>query len=367
MISRRIFLKMLGAGALILGISGPYRLAELLNKRILAQNQVQHPSIPESKNLLSRSFTYNIYQDISGAYVAQKSDGSIAIQSVHNSQGQHWADTVIKFVLNSSGPQNDPINGPKAGPGHIHIQDGNYYLSPTFDGFDLYSYTRLDLDPQACIIVPNGYGSPILNGTNYVFRLKNSAGTFDSTTSNCLVDGGIIKEAGHAPQRFWTAIELQASTDGVFLNKFMNTSIYDANIGIKFFINGPKGWINANSFQFLKMIRNRLFIEFNMDSNIPYKGESINGIHRNHFENIDCQAAISANDGFDTLQGVKDIKHNGNTFIDVKIWDLRIGTVNSNIAQEAEGTIILAGVMTQPRFEDKGKGTKILDQWMTKL
>ena len=66
----------------------------------------------------------------------------------------------------------------------------------------------------------------------------------------------------------------------------MNTTIRDANIGIKLLVDGSSGWINANSFQFLKLWRNNIFIDFDMT--VPWPGGQVVGIYRNHFQNIEC-------------------------------------------------------------------------------
>jgi hypothetical protein len=40
----------------------------------------------------------------------------------------------------------------------------------------------------------------------------------------------------------------------------------------------------------------------------------------------------------------------------------------ANVHTDSTGTIILSGIMTHPgNFEDKDTGTKIIDQWNTKI
>ena len=115
---------------------------------------------------------------------------------------------------------------------------------------------------------------------------------------NSIIDGGYIREAipaGGSAKRLWTGILLHASADlprmkGVLFNKFMNTMTDDANIGVKLVVDGSQGFVNANSFQFLKMCQNNIFIDFSMRQDLEDKylpGEEFFGIHRNHFENLD--------------------------------------------------------------------------------
>ena len=67
--------------------------------------------------------------------------------------------------------------------------------------------------------------------------------------------------------------------------------------------------------------------------------------------------------GYNTIHGIKDIRHDGNTFIDVKVWDIQSGAISSNTHEHATGTIIIGGVMTNQLFTDQGKYTKIFDEW----
>ena len=93
--------------------------------------------------------------------VAQKYDGS---NPIHNP----ISEVVIQSALDDPGPLDNP-SGIRAGPGHIHILDGIYDLSSSFQGFYLRSFTTLTLSPQAVLRVPNGYAG-------HVFKLESSAG-----------------------------------------------------------------------------------------------------------------------------------------------------------------------------------------------
>ena len=261
-------------------------------------------------------YNYIIYKSGS-TYYAKRNDGTQVASGP-------TPDPVIQTTLNQTSPTG-------VGPGDIYIQSGTYNLSSSFTGFNIKSSTQLRLDTTALLSVPNGY-------SGYVFKLATG-------TTNCIFDGGTIRElipSGGNPQRRWTAIQLQATTDGVFFNKFMNTTIRDANIGIKLLVDGSNGWINANSFQFLKMWRNNIFIDFDMT--VPWPGGQVVGIYRNHFQNIECQS------GSNTRHGVRNIRHRSNMFIDVKIWDIPSASITSNIHANADHTIIIGGIMTNNRF-----------------
>jgi hypothetical protein len=108
--------------------------------------------------------------------------------------------------------------------------------------------------------------------------------------------------------------------------------------------------------------RNNIFIDFDITVVYPPHTESTPGIHRNHFDTVECQC------GSNTTNGVRNIRHVGNTFVNVKIWDIVSGRKMANVHPDSTGTKILSGIMTHPgNFEDKGTGTKIIDQWNTKI
>jgi hypothetical protein len=264
------------------------------------------------------------------------------------------------------------------GPGHIYIRDGIYKMGRSFRGFNIKSSTMITLGPQALIRVPDladGY-------SGYVFGLEPIPG---STVSNCTIDGGVIEEVGNEgvpPKRKWTAIMLKGNHSGVLFNKFMNTVIINADTGIRLEAHNTRrgkkgGWVNGNSFQFLKMWHHRTFVDFAMFG--PYTGD-VSGINRNHFMNLECQS-INGHRGdpdiFTTAYGVKNIKHVGNTFIDVNIWDfpdfyptqpqIPTDAKIANVTNDATSTIIIGGTMTRTdfsntnrNFEDKGSATKII-------
>jgi hypothetical protein len=95
--------------------------------------------------------------------------------------------------------------------------------------------------------------------------------------------------------------------------------------------------------------------------NGPYQGGQSTGIHRNRFMNIECES------GLNIIEGVRNIRHFGNSFINVNIWNIDNDgqtpkAITSNIHQDATGTIIISGIMTNQNFSNQGKATKIIDE-----
>ena len=187
-ISRANFLKILGiSSSFVLGIGGLNSLDKLLlNIKALAylrnSANTRHRlrATPPLAPVPQQPFAYIIYQK-GLETVAQKYNGS---NPIHNP----ISEVVIQSALDDPGPLVYPL-GVRAGPGHIHILDGVYDLSSSFQGFNLKSFTTLTLSPQAVLRVPNGY-------TGHVFKLESSAGR---GVSDCPVDGGEIMEKGPSP------------------------------------------------------------------------------------------------------------------------------------------------------------------------
>ena len=194
-----------------------------------------------------------------------------------------------------------------------------------------------------------------------VFRLTGDNGI---QVRNVSIDGGIIEESHNDstfPLRNWTAIKLEGIDSGVLFNKFTNIQITDAGIGIELVADGNKGgWINSNLFQFLKINYNKnetdytknAFIKFEMNGPYtfpPTLPHNLTGIHKNHFENFECEC--NTDDSSDPQKGIPQkgiigIKHFGNFFFDVKIWDFK-GTEISEVSADARDTIILGGTITK--------------------
>lgn len=178
-----------------------------------------------------------------------------------------------------------------------------------------------------------------------------------------MIEGGTIEEAhsnGKSPQRLWTAIKLQDSSSGgtpagIFFNKFSNIIIRNANIGINFVIDGSNGYIYTNRFEFLRLLENNTFIDFDISQSILYRHTySTPGIHRNYFESLECISSPK------TEFAVKNIRHVGNTFANVNISSLPSQHVISVIHYDASNTVIIGGTLTECDFRDYGFNTKII-------
>ena len=231
------------------------------------------------------------------------------------------------------------------------------------------------MDPTTILRIPSAYTGP-------VFHLR-----ADDTVevAEVIIDGGRIQQEGGSKQCIGILLENAATvitspghpTPGVLFSKVMNTVIEGTAIGIRLSVTGAGGWINGNSFQSVKMYGCGVFIDFDVNAcpdctqpsptcvcypdPIPGNGaEGRFGIHYNHFDDVQCQsdAGLSV--------GVQNIRHIGNMFVDVKIWDVPAGARISTIHPHATNTLILGGIMTSPdpaRFQDGGQFTKIFDQW----
>jgi hypothetical protein len=359
---------MSGLGSLVFAIGGMGGINQLVNSRATATYQ---PFI------LQQPFSYIIYKenpnDMNSETIAQKNDRGVYPGGGTDPLHDPNPEVVIQKVLDDSGP---PGPTEVTGPGHIYIRDGIYKLRPSFQGFNVKSYTHITLGPQALIRIPD-----LPNGfSGNVFKFEAVDGI---PVSHCTLDGGIISEAHNdnvPPKRQWTAILLKGTDSGVFFNRFINTTIFNADTGVRLETHnqpdGKGGWVNGNSFQFLKMSQHRIFVDFLMVG--PFAGGNT-GINRNNFMNLECQSINGLRrepDRFTTAYGIKDIRDVGNSFIDVNIWDfpdfspsppqIPLDARIANITAAATGTKILGGVMTRRdfvnsnrNFVDLGKDTRV--------
>jgi hypothetical protein len=298
-------------------------------------------------------YNYIVYHDSAG-YHAEHSDGTPLPGTP-----QPTPDSVIQIALDQLF-----LGGPsQKGPGHIYIQTADpaaYDLSPDFTGFNVSSFTRITMDPTTVLRVPSSYEGP-------VFRLRSDDHV---GIEEVIIDGGDLRQQSGSQKFIGILLESAGTvitsptnpTPGVFFNRITNTVIRGAAIGIKLSITGPGGWINGNAFQSAKMFGCGVFIDFDIPDNfyphpIPGNGaEGRLGIHYNHFDDVQCQSDASVS------VGIRNIRHIGNMFVDVKIWDVPTTALSATIHQDATNTIILGGILTN-RFQDNGQFTKIFDQW----
>lgn len=259
---------------------------------------------------------------------------------VYQSNGFYYAKDSQNNILVSSGIPEFVIKNALQRGGDIYVSGGTYNLSPSFVGFDIKSNTYLRLAHNAYFVVPSGYAG-------HVFR-------FNSDTFQSVIDGGNINEASPV-KRNWIGILMQG--ESVSFNLVENIVINNPSIVIDFSTTSPN-YISANTFYNINGNNFVKGIEFDFSGNyILWQS----GIFGNTFR--DCQFQS----GSMTTNGVKDINFQNNAFYNVIFWDLPPNAISANIGSLGVDTIIIGGEMTDMNFEDKGKGTIILDAWHTKF
>lgn len=177
-------------------------------------------------------------------------------------------------------------------------------------------------------------------------------------------------------KREWVAFSLQSGSDSVGFSTIRDVEIVYPGVGIELVVDAANTWINDNEFQSLRIMwPGKTFIDFVMEA--EYGGERGFGINNNYFENIMGQA-----DPWSTEFGAKNIRHDGNTFVNVKFWDLEVPSLKpaaqrtrASVHPDARDTLVLGGFMTVhktgvptiAKFEDKGARTQIIDDSQTIL
>ncbi|HZI75728.1 MAG TPA: hypothetical protein VFD73_17240, partial [Gemmatimonadales bacterium] len=104
---------------------------------------------------------------------------------------------------------------------------------------------------------PSGY-----NGAVLVLASNNTA-----EVSQATVEGGVIREAQPA-QHQCTAFLLQAAanqqTAGILFNKICRTVVYEPAIALAIHVTGDHGFINSNTFEFLRVWGAAVAIDFSV-------------------------------------------------------------------------------------------------------
>jgi hypothetical protein len=93
-------------------------------------------------------------------------------------------------------------------------------------------------------------------------------------------------------------------------------------------------------------------------------GTQITGIHKNCLINLECQSS------YNTIHGIRNIRHFGNAFVSVDVWDIGTGgsrAIISNVYQKATATIIISEIMTGKNFVNRGTNTKIIDELNSRI
>jgi hypothetical protein len=286
---------------------------------------------------------YVVYRDnpTSGAYHAVRVSDGVEIAT-----DPAAAAPVLQQVLDQDLLQ-DPSSG--NGAGDIYVRSAIYELGDGFAGLNVRSFTRLTLDPTAFLQVPSGYG-----GAVFILASNNSA-----EVAQTEIGGGIIRESQPA-QHQWTAFLLQAAADqqtaGILFNKIRDTVVYEPAVGLALRVTGDHGFINANTFELLRVWGAGVAVDFSVVPGYQV-GEEDFGILYNLFFDLNYQTeAARYQAGIQNVTGVH------NTFNEVNIWDVPGGNPLMTIGPTADRTLIIGGILAgEPGvIVDQGRATKIV-------
>ena len=240
----------------------------------------------------------------------------------------------------------DPSDKFSGGPGDVYVQAGRYDLSSAFDGFNIRSYTNLRLDGRAQLRVPHQYAGS-------VFRMLSDDGDHIAGVANSIIDGGRITEQvppGAQPGARWTAFLLKGSAkntlSGMQFNKVANTEVTLAGVGVSIEVDQLMGYVNSNTFEFMRMYNCRVFVSFTM-ADLPYSTGI--PIWANRFVDLQC----NCNKEIRTEIGIRNVTGRQNIFDAVKVWDIQNGVPASGqtqpltlqVSTEAEKTLIMDGIL----------------------
>jgi len=289
---------------------------------------------------------YVVYRDTptSGAYHAVRLADGTEIANDSSLAGPVLQEALNQYFLQ------DPSSG--YGAGDIYVRSGIYELGAGFGGLNVRSFVRLTLDPTAILQVPSGYG-----GAVFILASNNTA-----EVSQAEVGGGIIREAQPA-QHGWTAFLLQAAADqqkvGILFNKIHSTVLYEPAVALAVHVTGDHGFINSNTFEFLRVWGAAIALDFSVVSGYQL-GEEDFGILYNRFSDLHFQSeAARYQAGIQNVTGVH------NTFNEVKIWDIPRNPAIT-IGPTADRTLVIGGTLVgeyaaNPSvISDQGRATKII-------
>ncbi|MBB3082462.1 hypothetical protein [Geodermatophilus sabuli] len=267
----------------------------------------------------------------------------------------------------------DPADPASGGVGDVYVAAGDYQLTlpaAQFSGFNLHSYTTLKLNTKARIIVRQGYAAA-------VFNLLSDDDEFRFGVVNSMIDGGRITELGRPANPQWTAFRLKGSSTGAVLgdpsstagmqfNKIANTEVQFAKIGLEIVVDQLKGYVNSNTFEFLRMLNCTTFVSFEM-ADLPYT--TGNPIFANRFADLQLNCQSHAR----TQMGIRNVTGELNEFDSVKVWDINQGVaapgqtdpLTIQVSARAANTIIVGGLLVganvkSRNFKIESGTTKVL-------
>lgn len=290
--------------------------------------------------------TYIVYQKDGKCYVWDTAAGADLPHDRHGNPVPTTPEGALQVALDLI--ENNPNSG---GPGDVYVTAGTYRLTDTeFKGFNVHSYTNLRLDGRAEIIVPPEWEP------NAVFNLLSDDDANLYGVTNSSIDGGRITAPDDTAE--WTAFRLKGSSTGANLlpgvtagmqyNKIINTEITRAGIGVEIIVDKLRGYVNSNTFEFLRMGSCRNFVRFSMadleyTTGIP--------IWANRF--VDLQCGCSKN-GVRTTIGIAGVTGRQNEFHSVKVWDIQNavadpatnkGPLTIEVLSKAKQTLIVGGIL----------------------
>ena len=245
-------------------------------------------------------------------------------------------------------------------PGNVYVQAGDYQLKAPQDpvtkkstliSLDVHSFTNLILDHGARLIVPTGAAGSVIT---LIARDGAHAGPPSLGVANTTISGGHIFETTTkaAPaQGRWTAFLLSAEANdsrGNQFNKIRDTMVYNPGVGIALNVQGTGGYINSNTFEFLRIWGGRKFIRFDLDPNSKVvQGNS--QIMCNLFNNVhcECQSPDPNQPWVQTEAGIANVVGEKCTFIEVNVWDIQRAAahaVSLDITGRALNTFVVGGL-----------------------
>jgi hypothetical protein len=269
----------------------------------------------------------------------------------------------------------DPSDLASGGPGDVYIQAGRYDLdSQDFSGFIIHSYTNLRIDTKAQIRVRWGYAGA-------VFEMISDDGPNVFGVTNSMVDGGRLTEQrgpnNEQPQAHWTGFLLRGSStgsstnglpSGMAFNKVANTEVSNAAVGVSVVVDKILGYVNSNTFEFLRLINCQSFVSFEMADLGYTTGTPIWG---NRFSDLQCECGTDVR----TQIGIRNVAGNQNAFDFVKVWDIQNGQpapgeqhpLTLQVSPQADRTLVIGGILagdgvSPNNVQDNGNHTTIFPQ-----
>jgi hypothetical protein len=273
-------------------------------------------------------------------------------------------DAALQWALDLV-DKTDPFSG---GPGNVYVTNGQYDLTEAFQGFELHSYTNLRLDPRAKLTVKPGYSGSVFKLLTTDFTGADGKPTSAGVTNSSIVGGRITERA--PASSLWTAFLLQGSAKnalaGMQFNKFAETEVTLASVGISIVVDELLGYVNSNTFEFLRMADCKTFVSFEM-ADLAYTTGT--PVWANRFADLQ----LECNNAVKTTIGIRNVVGRQQEFDSVKVWDIQRGTpaadkkypLTMQISDQAQSTLIIGGILAggyvrDVNVENRGRDTTVI-------